>query len=131
MIGVLKETGIMAALPRTRSATAVLPVVATALHILLAACGNATKEPGPASTMDAQAFVAVYVDLRLADIHSTRPEEFEAAKQKVLTQHDVTADDLLEFVQRHGRDAEFMAAVWAAIEKRLAEADQPDPEPNR
>ena len=70
--------------------------------------------------LDRDAFIAVYVDLRRVALLAPNAEIDEEGKQAVLDTHGASEEDLLQFVDVHGEDTEYMAAVWAEVERRLA-----------
>jgi len=76
--------------------------------------GSASGAP-----IDRDAFVAAYVDLRIAALEADSSVISEAGRAEVLARHGITADDLLEFAELHGRDVEFMREVWNEVELRL------------
>ena len=45
----------------------------------------------------------------------------DAARDSILAKYDVTDQDLLDFVDSHGADVEFMRDLWSEIETRLSE----------
>lgn len=95
-------------------------VGALALLLVLApfvACG---EETGP-ETIEGSAFVAAYVDLRLTAME-TAGAAGEVRRQAVLAEHGVTEEDLLEFVEVHGRDGAFMRDVWERAQTALDSA---------
>lgn len=61
----------------------------------------------------------IYVELRLAEHDAESREDFDARAEAILAQHGATADDVLEFVDRHGTDVRLMVRVWSEIEERL------------
>jgi hypothetical protein len=60
------------------------------------------------------------VDLRVAAL-SSGTTELGSIRDSILAVYDVTGEELLEFVDTHGEDVEFMRDIWAEIEGRLLE----------
>ena len=66
-------------------------------------------------------FINAYVDLRrVSSLNMQTSEIGEAAKDSLLAVHDMTEDEFLDFVDRHGADVAFMRDVWNDIETRIA-----------
>lgn len=106
-----------------------LPAAATAVllvwvGLLGAACADGGSPPSPeeAETIARDTFVATYVDLRLTALRDTTPSITEAERQRVLQDHGVTREDLLQFVEVHGQRVEFMRSVWDEVDERLRRA---------
>ena len=93
-------------------------VAATALLLAISSCASDTAEP-PGDVLDRATFVATYVDLRLAAVQS--PEFRISAQERadILARHGVRGDDLVRFVEAHGRDLEFMNEVWTEVEESI------------
>ena len=67
-----------------------------------------------------ESFINAYVDLRVSSLNMQTSEIGEAARDSLLAVHDMTEDELLDFVDRHGTDVAFMRDVWNDIETRIA-----------
>ena len=78
-------------------------------------CGGAA----PSEPMSSETFIEIVVSLRRAAYQAT-PEQFEASKAEILSEHGVTDSMLTAYVQRHGRDIPMMAEIWDSIDARLA-----------
>jgi hypothetical protein len=74
---------------------------------------------GNAGAIDRQVFVDTYVDLRTAALANPNGQIRPEQRDSVLARHDVTEEQLLRFAEVHGRDVEFMSAVWGEVENRL------------
>ncbi len=79
---------------------------------------------------DREAFMAVYVDLRLAAMRNLPQEIHPSERDSILEAHGVTADDLVAFPDLHGRDIRYMTELWAEIEELINRALDPGPEPD-
>ncbi len=69
--------------------------------------------------MERSTFVDVYVALRLSALQTPDANLPEAARDSILGEYDVSADDLVAFAEAHGRNPEYMLEVWRDIESRL------------
>lgn len=100
----------------------VLPRIAGALAISALLLAGCTESDGsPTAPIDVDRFVAVYVDLRAAALVRADGELPPRERDRILDEHGVEAEDLVEFVEVHGEDIRFMDRVWAEVESRLAE----------
>ena len=104
--------------------TARLAAGATALALVLVslACGG---EDGRTAALDRNAFVEVYVDLRLAALSAPSRQLTPERREEVLRTHGVTEQDVLAFVEAHGRDVDYMQEVWAEVEARMDSLEAP------
>lgn len=87
-----------------------------ALGTLLFAAGCSGGPPGPITR---EAYVDLYVQiLRAAD---AAPDSIAArdSARRILAEHGVTNDDLMEFAQRYVDDPTALAGIWEEIEERL------------
>ncbi len=108
--------------------SAVLPMLLGAT-LALGGCGTGTT-PDTAETISPHDFVSTYVDLRLAVLNTGETTELtDSARAAILKHHGVTEDDLLDFVNVHGKDPAFMKAVWDSVEVSLS-ATRPDAGPS-
>lgn len=105
--------------------------------VLGTACGTGEVEEPEAETISRETFVETYVALRTATRASETGEITAEERERVLSEHGVTGDDLVAFVDVHGRRIGFMRDVWTEIEERLEirpapggeESDTTDPGP--
>jgi len=95
-----------------------LMVVVIALIVCWSCSGNTTDVAD--DTDGREAFMGAYVDLRLAAL-SSGTTLLGSVRDSILAVYGVTGDELLEFVDTHGEDVEFMRDLWAEIEGRLLE----------
>ena len=95
-----------------------IAVVVAVGALASAACtGSGSTETD--TGIETERFVAVYVDLRMATLRSGADQLPVATRDSILASHGVTEADLLEFVEIHGRGAQYMHAVWDTIEDRI------------
>lgn len=100
----------------------------TLVVVVLAACGRAD---GSASgeVIDRDAFIATYVDLRMAALHAPDLHVSDEQRAEILARHGVDEESLLEFADVHGRDIAYMSEVWNEIDTRIQQENGPK-EPN-
>jgi hypothetical protein len=86
---------------------------------LAAACGDGGTTATP--LLDREVFIETYVELRLAAIQSgdfaVSPED----RDEILRSNGADREALLAFVDAHGRDTEYMTALWTDVDTRLNE----------
>lgn len=86
--------------------------------VLLAAgawgCGEAET-----TAVDRETFVRAYVEIRGAALETEDAEPTERQREEILARYGVTAQDLVDFVEFHGEDVEYMRELWTDIEVRL------------
>lgn len=70
--------------------------------------------------MNRETFIATYADLRAAALSSRDGRIAPEHREEILEAHGVSEEELLRFVEIHGRDVEYMAEVWGEVEERLA-----------
>jgi antitoxin (DNA-binding transcriptional repressor) of toxin-antitoxin stability system len=69
--------------------------------------------------ISAEAFVAAYVDLRVRALRTPGGDVTDAGRDSILTSHGITEQDLLAFVERHGRDVPMISEVWDSVDSKL------------
>ncbi|HSR40804.1 MAG TPA: hypothetical protein VLL48_01500, partial [Longimicrobiales bacterium] len=109
-----------AARPRALSRLTGLAAVALLGSASVSGCGGGADEDAP-PTIEREAFVATYTDLRLATLRAAGVPDANR-RDAILQEHGVTEEELVEFAEVHGRDADFMRDVWDEVEQRLQEA---------
>lgn len=95
--------------------------VALTLLLILTGCrGTSTAAP----TIDREAFIATWIDLRAAAVAAggTIPP---AERDRVLREHGVDEEALVTFVDVHGADPAYMVEVWTEVEERMRAATAP------
>jgi len=99
-----------------------LPLLfAFSVALLLAACGGGTPggSSGGEETISREAFIDVYVDLRVAALRTPGGEITPEERRRVLREHGVGEEDLVRFVEVHGRESAFMRELWLEARERL------------
>lgn len=100
------------------SMTRMRNLAAGTLVCVTAACvGEQTPSADAAITRDA--FVEVYVELRMAALQSPEGRISESEREEILAGASLTEEDLLEFIDMHARRLEHMAEVWGEIDDTL------------
>ncbi|MEX2467126.1 MAG: hypothetical protein WD995_09450 [Gemmatimonadota bacterium] len=86
--------------------------------VVFASCGQ-----GPSDERDGQVsrsrFIDAYVDLRVTALRAEEGLLTDSARAVVLERHGMTEDELLRFVDAHGRDLDYMRDLWNEVELRL------------
>lgn len=95
----------------------VVPVVAVTL--CWSCSGGATDVPE--DTLEREAFIGAYVDLRTVALSMGTTGIGDNVRDSILAVYGVTEKDLLDFVDAHGDNVEFMRDLWNEIEARLSE----------
>lgn len=88
-----------------------------AVFMAAQACGGDEA----ASPVDRDTFVAVWVDLRLAALASPGEAPDPVTRERIVERHGTTEQELLAFVEAHGRDIAYMERVWQDVEARMNE----------
>jgi hypothetical protein len=101
-----------------KSAVAVLASVLL-LSAYAAGC-RGTETVIPEGTITREQFTAAWIDLRFAALEAGRPEPTPEARDSVLAAHDLSATDLFDFLEVHGRDVDYMRELWEALEDTVA-----------
>jgi hypothetical protein len=102
------------------SALILRPAAGFSAALAIITCGGDTANV-PADVMDRETFIATYVDLREAAIASSDFRITEGQRTAILARHGVDGESLLRFADVHGRDLDYMNAVWTEVDARLAE----------
>jgi hypothetical protein len=83
-------------------------------------CGGGTAALAEA-TAAREAFIATFLDLRAATVNSGSADIEDAVRDSILDLYGVSGQDLVDFVETHGEDVEFMHDLWTEVEARLIE----------
>lgn len=90
-----------------------------ALSLPLSVWSCSSEDELPPGLLEREAFVDVYVALRMSALQTSDANLPESVRDSVLAEYDVSADDLVAFAEAHGRNPDFMLEVWRDIESRL------------
>ena len=89
------------------------------LALGLGACRTGPAEAPATSTLDRDAFIATYVDLRSAAIREGRAVMDAGRRREILEAHGVTEAELLAFAEAHGEDVSYMQGIWDEVETTM------------
>jgi hypothetical protein len=87
------------------------------LTLTLFACEGIGRGTAPGVSRDA--FIDVYVELRVAALRTEEGVLPDSARSRILADHGVTEDALHDFVDDRASDLAFMRDLWNTIEARL------------
>ena len=87
---------------------------------LCGSCGGGATDM-PEDTPGRAEFIGVYLDLRTAALGLETADLGDEVRDSILSGYGVTAQDLLDFVDTHGEDVEFMRDLWTEVETRMTE----------
>jgi len=102
------------------SSDSVIPIPLLLFALTLAWGCEFAATGSPAEVQERERFISAYVDLRVWLLRMRTTQMGDAVRDSLLAAHDVTEDELLNFVDTHGTDVEFMRDVWNDIETRIA-----------
>lgn len=89
-----------------------------ALLTALTSCRGGESPPG---TVDRDTFVDAWVALRIAAAEASDGDLDDAERDRILAEHGVDEQDLVDFVQAHGADIGYMNELWSDVLERLEE----------
>ena len=95
-------------------------VVSVLALTLCGSCRGGTTDV-PEDTAEREAFIGAYLDLRTEALSTGSTELGNEVRDSILVVHDVTDQDLLDFIDMHGEDIEFMRDLWTEVEARLTQ----------
>jgi len=84
---------------------------------LLAGCRDSGEEIEGVITREQ--FVQAYCELRVSALRSEDAEIVLEERERILAELGLTPEDLIEFVEAHGRDIPFMQEVWEEVAHNL------------
>ena len=93
----------------------------------IAGCDGTPQLEIPDGTLSREQFIAAYVDLRYAALEVGVSEPDPAARDSIMASHNVTAQDMFQFLDVYGRDVAFMRDLWDEIEDIIDLAQEPVP----
>ena len=92
---------------------------AAVLGILGSAACSSGQGPESSEVIDRGVFIATYVDLRMSTLRQGVDQIPTVDRDRILAEHGVSEQDLLDFVEIRGHQPEFMQPVWDTIEARI------------
>jgi hypothetical protein len=90
-----------------------------AMTLCWSCVGSATDVPE--DTAGREAFIGAYLDLRTTALRLGTTDLGDEIRDSILSEHDITGQDMLDFVDAHGEDIEFMRELWSELETRMTE----------
>ncbi len=72
-------------------------------------------------TAEREVFIETYVDLRAKAMAAGTTEIEAGVRDSILAVYGVTGGELVEFIDIHGEDVQFMGDLWGEIEELLTE----------
>ena len=84
---------------------------------LLAGCGDSVEEID--GVISREEFVQAFSELRVSALRSESGEIAPEERDRILAELNLTPEDLVEFVEVHGRDVPFMQEVWEEVDHNL------------
>ena len=72
-------------------------------------------------TAEREVFIETYVDLRAKAMAAGTTEIEAGVRDSILAVYGVTGEGLVEFIDIHGEDVQFMGDLWSEIEELLTE----------
>jgi hypothetical protein len=90
-------------------------ILVLAAVFALVDCGDGA----PVGPIPRVTFIQVVAELRRAAMEASSEEDFQARKERILSDAGVTDSLLVEYVRVHGGRLEHMAEVWDSIDVRV------------
>ena len=84
---------------------------------LVAGCGDSSEELDGIITREE--FVQAYSELRVSGLRADGGKIALEERDRILAELNLTPEDLIEFVEVHGRDVPFMQEVWEEVDHNL------------
>lgn len=104
-----------------------IPLLGFVLLLSAGACGiDEDAPPRNRETISRETFVATFVELRRSALESETGRITEEERERILSEHGITEDDLVTFVEVHGGRIDFMRDVWTDVEARLLGSEEGD-----
>jgi hypothetical protein len=91
-------------------------ILAATVLVLSSSCASDDPESSGADVISREAFVEAYVELRVEALKSDDQEISLEERNRILAGLGLTEEDLLQFVDRRGRDVQFMRRVWEEVD---------------
>ena len=92
-----------------------------AVVLSVVACGRGDSNPRADETITGEAFVQAYFQLQVAGLKSSEMGIGIETRDSILSDLNLTEEDLLTFVDVWGSDGEVMLGVWLAVDSLLRE----------
>lgn len=97
--------------------------------IIASACTSGPSEVAvPEGLLDREAFIEALLELRMGALDNAAWAMRVPERDSILTARGLTAEQIEEFVEFHGRDVMFMKDLWEDVDARLLELLAPLPD---
>ncbi len=90
---------------------------------------EAGEEAGE-ETIPREVFIQAYVELRMASLDAEGPEMNLAMRNQILDRLGTEEEDLLQFVEVHGTDVQFMRRLWEEVDSTMEARRRPEALPD-
>jgi hypothetical protein len=94
------------------------------------ACSPSAPGEPENDAISRELFITAYVELRVAAQQAPDQELTLRTRDRVLARVEVSENELLEFVEVHGRDVQFMRRLWEEVDSVLQYRRQPSERPD-
>ena len=84
---------------------------------LLAGCGDSVEEIE--GVISREEFVQAFSELRVSALRAEGGEIALEERDRILAELGLTPEDLMDFVEAHGRDMGYMQEVWEEVDHNL------------
>lgn len=102
-----------------RSPARRFPVLAAGLALGVTLLAGLACDRRPVTAVDRETFIRAYTEVRVAALENEEAIPTEAQREAILSRFGVTKEQMVEFVEAHGADTDYMQALWNEIEQRL------------
>lgn len=110
-------------IPRRRTRTRLGFLVAV---LLVSGCLSGPSDvPDPERILDRETFIEALLELRMGALDNAAWEMRVSERDSILSARDLTAEDIEDFVEFHGRDVIYMRDLWADMDALLLELLDP------
>lgn len=107
--------------------TGTIPVLSLVLLLVAGACGiDEDAPPRGRETISRETFIATFVELRRSALESETGQITDEERERILSEHEITEDDLVTFVDVHGGRIDFMRDIWTEVETRVLGSEEGD-----
>jgi hypothetical protein len=96
--------------------------------VLATGCSFPTPGEGSEDAIPRESFIKAYVELRVAALQAPGQEVTVQLRDGVLDGMELQESDLLDFVEVHGKDVQFMRRLWEEVDSIFRDRRRP-PEP--
>lgn len=94
------------------------------------ACSSFAEEEAGEETIPREVFIQAYVELRMASLDAEGPEMNLPVRNQILDRLGTEEEDLLQFVEVHGTDVQFMRRLWEEVDSIMEARRRPEALPD-